>query len=91
MSGDGDLFSLRGRAGYDMGRFMPYLTAGVAKIDAYDVSETGWLYGVGADFKVTERFVLGGEYTHHEFSDVLEASNTDLDTDLFQIRASFRF
>lgn len=90
VSGSGDLFSLRGRAGYDMGRLMPYVTVGYAYLDA-NGSDDGWLYGIGADFKVTERFVLGGEYTRHEFSDVQDVSGLDLDADLFQIRASFRF
>lgn len=90
--GDGDLWRLRGRAGYDMGRFLPYVTLGAAhlKTDG-DLSETGLTYGLGADFKVTEKFTVGAEYSRSDFKDVADVDNADLDTDLVQIRASYHF
>ncbi len=92
---DGDLTRLRLRAGADMGRFLPYVTLGAAKISVDDFSETGLTYGLGADFKVTERFTVGAEYSRSDFKDVLEdetgISGRDLDTDLVQLRASYRF
>lgn len=96
---DGDLVRLRARAGYDAGRFLPYATLGVARVsgDIGDdsVSETGVTYGIGADFRVTDSFTLGLEYSRNDFSDVLEdelgTSGVDLDTDLVQVRASYRF
>ncbi len=96
---DGDLVRLRARAGYDAGRFMPYVTLGVARISGDDgeddISETGFTYGIGADFSVTEKFTVGLEYTRNDFSDVLEdetgISGIDLDADLVQVRASYRF
>lgn len=90
VSGSGDLFSLRGRAGYDFGRILPYVTVGYAHLDG-GVSEDGLVYGIGADFKVTEHFVVGGEYTRHDFDDVDGVSGLDLKADLVQIRASYRF
>lgn len=99
LDGDGDLWRLRGRAGYDMGRFQPYLTLGAARVSAdfegEDVSETGITYGIGAEYLVTERFSVGAEYSRSDFSDVAEdetgLSGIDLDTDLVQVRASYRF
>ena len=90
-AGEGDLVRLRGRAGYDLGRFLPYVSLGAAHIDADDLSETAFTYGIGADFKVTERVTVGAEYTRQDFDDVADLSGVDLDTDMVQLRASFRF
>ena len=91
----GDLTRLRARAGYDMGRFMPYVTLGVAKLSAdtgtYNISETKATYGLGADFKVTDAFTVGAEYTKQDFSDVDDVDGLDLDTDMFQLRAAYHF
>lgn len=95
--GDADLWRLRGRAGYNMGQFQPYMTAGVAHIstdeDAGDISETGFTYGVGVEYLVSQKFSVGLEYTRSDFSDVIDGSNSDvdLDTDLVSIRGSYRF
>lgn len=86
-----DLVRLRGRAGYDMGRFMPYVTLGAAHLSDDDLSETGLAYGIGAEFKVTERVSLGAEYSRQDFKDVDDIDDLDLDTDMVQLRASFRF
>ena len=91
----GDLTRLRARAGYDMGRFMPYVTLGVAKLsmdgEGYDISETDVTYGIGGDFKVTDAFTVGAEYSKQDFSDVDDIDGLDLDTDLVQLRAAYHF
>lgn len=91
----GDLTRLRARAGYDMGRFLPYVTLGAAKLSAdlgtVDVSETAFTYGIGADYKVSERFTIGAEYSKQDFDDVEDIDGLDLDSDLLQVRGSFRF
>lgn len=90
VDGDGDLVRLKGRAGADLGRFMPYVTLGVAHLSADD-SETGFMYGLGADFMVTEKFTMGLEYANHKFDDVGGVDGLDAEADLLQIRASYRF
>ena len=90
-AGEGDLVRLRGRAGYDLGRFMPYVSLGAAHVETDDLSETAFTYGIGADFKVTERMTLGAEYTRQDFDDVNDVSGFDIDSDMVQVRASFRF
>lgn len=92
----GDLLRLRARAGYDAGRFLPYVTLGAARLkadltDEVSVSDTGVTYGIGADFKVTEQFVVGAEYSRQDFSDAADIDGLDIDTDMVQLRASFRF
>lgn len=91
LDGDADLLRLRGRAGYDMGRFLPYVSLGAARIEADDLSETGFTYGIGAEFKVTERFSVGAEYSRQEFNDFDGVDGLDVDADLVQVRGSFRF
>lgn len=94
LDGDGDLWRLRGRVGYDAGRFQPYATLGVARLStddaAGDISETGITYGLGAEYLVTDNFSVGAEYSRSDFSDV-SVDGIDLDTDLVQVRASYRF
>ena len=96
---NGDLLRLRARVGYDAGRVMPYVTLGVAGVHgdiAGDrLADTGLTYGIGADVRVTDRFSVGLEYTRNTFKDILDdltgVSGLDLDTDLVQVRASYRF
>lgn len=91
----GDLTRLRARAGYDMGRFLPYVTLGAARVSAdlgtFDLKETAFTYGIGGEFKVTERVSLGAEYTRQDFDDVNDIDGLNLDSDMVQLRASFRF
>ncbi|WP_134681181.1 outer membrane protein [Paracoccus ravus] len=88
---DADLWRLRGRAGYDAGKFLPYATLGVAQLEGDELSETGITYGLGVDYKINEQFTVGAEYNRNDFKDVADVDGADLDTDLFQIRASYRF
>ncbi|MFC3570674.1 outer membrane protein [Paracoccus simplex] len=92
---DGDMTRLRLRAGYDMGKFLPYATLGAAKLDTDEFSDTGLTYGLGVDYKVAEHFTVGAEYTRNDFKDVLQDSagvdGNDLDMDMVQIRASYKF
>lgn len=89
-AGSSDMWRLRGRLGYDMGRFQPYLTLGVVRLSDSGESETGVTYGFGGDYLVTDRVSLGLEYSRSAFKDVVD-TGIDLDADLLQIRASFRF
>ncbi|MFN0263257.1 outer membrane protein [Tepidamorphus sp. 3E244] len=74
----------RSRIGYDMGRVMPYLTAGVAfgevevgtrvpitvPLNDSDV-KSGAVFGAGADIKLTDRIVLKGEYLYTNLGDTI--------------------
>ncbi|AJE45095.1 outer membrane protein [Celeribacter indicus] len=99
---EADLVRLRGRAGYDLGRFLPYVTLGVANIssdftdvidDDADFSETGVTYGIGVDYLVSDRFSVGLEYSKQDFDEVEEigGESIDLDAEMVQIRAAYRF
>lgn len=90
-AGDGDLWRLKGRAGADLGKFLPYVTLGVAHVSADEISETGFMYGLGADYMITNRFSVGAEYTRQDFKDILDTDGVDMDADMVQLRAAFRF
>ena len=85
---EADVLRLKGRVGYDAGNFLPYVTAGFAQIDSDDLgldSEDGAVYGVGADFAVTDNVLVGAEFLRHDFDDA------DTEVDTFGVRASFKF
>lgn len=88
---DTDMIRLRGRVGYDFGKFMPYVTLGAAHVSDDDVSENGISYGIGDEYRVTEKFNLGLEYSRTTFTDVDNTDGLDFDVDLIQIRGSYRF
>ena len=82
---DGDL---RLRAGYAIGRFMPFVAAGLAFSDAEDsdtthnrfrdnIASTSATIGAGVDMMVSDRMSLRMEYLH---SNSLGSVSTDLET-----------
>ena len=55
------------------------------------MSEGAFAYGLGAEYMVNNRFSVGAEYTRQDFKDVSNVNGLDLDTDMVQMRASYRF
>ena len=89
--GDVDLARLRGRVGYDLGKFQPYITLGVAHLSDDEFSETGLTYGIGAEYLVSNQFSVGVEYSRSQFNDIDNQDGVDGDLDLIQLRGSDRF
>ncbi|SHE44450.1 Opacity protein [Loktanella atrilutea] len=81
-------------AGYDAGRFMPYLAGGYAYLDtdAFGTSENdnGYYYGVGATYAVTPKIRVGVEYLEHKFDDFND-TGVDLTAKTTSLKASFAF
>lgn len=72
--------AIRGRVGYALDRFLPYLSAGVAFADydhsgtsggaiagSFSQTYTGWTLGAGVDFALTDHVILRGEYRYTDF------------------------
>jgi outer membrane immunogenic protein len=72
--------SLRGRVGYAVDRFLPFVTGGVA-VGRYEISQTaadpyshtntftGWTLGAGVDYAMTDNVILRAEYRYTDFGD----------------------
>ena len=81
-------------AGYDAGPALIYGTAGVAQgyatINGDDLQDTGYFFGAGVDYLLTDQIVLGAEVLQHEFED-FDGSSLDVSATTFGINAAFRF
>ncbi|WP_143529961.1 outer membrane protein [Salibaculum halophilum] len=81
------------RAGYDAGNWLPYLTAGAARLTTsglgYD-SDTGSFYGVGVDYRLGNDMRVGAEVLDHQFDD-FASSGDDFDVTTVSARVSFEF
>ena len=81
---------LKARAGIDMGPALLYGVAGAAQLDSSIGTGTGAVYGLGAEYKITEQFSFGAEYLGHTFDDV-GSTTTDVDAQTVNFRGTFRF
>lgn len=72
--------SVRGRLGYAVDRFMPYVAGGVAfaRLDFTEtgvfqgsakVSLTGWTLGAGAEYAVTDNLIVRAEHRYTDFGE----------------------
>lgn len=73
--------SARARLGYGIDRFLPYVSAGAAfgrldfqesfngaLLDTGSAGLTGWTFGAGLDYAVTDTISLRGEYRYTDFN-----------------------
>lgn len=81
---------LKIRGGYDLGRTLLYVTAGVADVDTSLGSDTGGFGGVGVSYQVNDRFYVGGELLHHEFNNI-GGTGVDADATSIGVRGGIRF
>ncbi|NNU80969.1 porin family protein [Halovulum dunhuangense] len=85
---------LKGRAGYDAGRTLFYLTGGAAYADGdvggASASDWGWVAGAGMDIMLTDRWVGGVEYLYHKFDD-FDGSGADIEANTIAARVNYRF
>ncbi len=90
---DTDTTRLKVRGGYDMGRSLLYGVVSYGDINLESnalggsVSDKGYGYGLGIDFKATENIIIGAEYLKESF----EEFGVDADVNSLSLRASFQF
>jgi outer membrane immunogenic protein len=93
---DSDAYALRAGviAGYDAGRFLPYLTGGYANLNTddgtADVNDGGYYYGAGVDYAVTSNVRVGVEYLEHEFDNFNDTGN-DYKASTTSLKVSYVF
>jgi outer membrane immunogenic protein len=90
---DTDTTRLKARGGYDMGRSLLYGVLSYGDIDLESkalggsVSDKGFGFGLGVDFKATENIIIGVEYLKESF----EQFGVDADVNSLSLRASYQF
>lgn len=99
--------TLRGRVGYDMGRWMPYATVGFAAADAdYSVDTgtdtlddsntmTGYSAGFGAEYAINDRWSAKGEYLYTNLEGRFQGDgaieSADVDHEIHAVRAGLNY
>lgn len=99
---DGTFVDARATFGYALGSVLVYGAVGYSMGtydndvalagDEWDLS--GFNYGIGAEYQISERFVMGLDYTARmlEGTDPITAAQTvEVDLNTISLRASFRF
>lgn len=95
-----DMLDLKVRAGYSLGRVLPYAVVGFSQTEwtnetLAQVDADGFAYGIGAEFRATDRILVGLEYlqrdlTADDFAEVPgENIESDFSTIAFRIGYSF--
>jgi predicted porin len=79
------------KGGYDFGRTLGYVTAGVARADTSVGDETGPFAGLGMTYQVNERFDVGAEALYHQFDDLGGVAGADVDATTITLRGSYKF
>lgn len=90
---DASVLRLKVRVGYDAGAILPYFTAGAARLtleDGSDANDTGYFYGIGADYAVTDNVLVGAEILQHEFED-FNGGGAEIAAQTMSLRVSYSF
>ena len=89
-----DVLALKLQAGREIGNSLVYGSLGAAQASAsvggVELSDTGFVYGVGFDYAVNERWTVGGEVTQHDFND-FDGTTTDFDATTVKAKVGLRF
>jgi outer membrane immunogenic protein len=89
-----DVAALKVTAGREFGRGLVYGTLGAAyasaSVGGADLSDNGYLYGLGMDYAITDRVTVGGELLQHRFND-FDGSGVDLDATTLKAKVALRF
>jgi len=92
--GSNNVGRLGARVGYDLGRILPFGTAGFASLTSdiagSDTTDTGYYYGFGVDYAVTNNITAGVQLLRHQFDDFND-SGVDIEADAAQLRVSYNF
>lgn len=89
-----DTANLKLRVGYDLNSVLVYGVGGLAYASLESGintrSDTGYVVGLGADYKISSDWTAGAEYLFQYF-DEFDTSNTDIQIQTLQARVSYHF
>lgn len=91
--GETDHYQLRARLGADVASVLTYITLGITKAELTEqsIDASGLTYGVGTEYLVNENFSEGLEYSLNNFDEITNSPGVEVNIDLLQLRASYRF
>lgn len=88
------LATLKLRGGYDLGNTLIYASGGLAQANAtvggVDEDDTGYVLGVGAEYKMTTNVSLTGEIDYHKFDD-FAGTGSDIEATTIKAGINYRF
>lgn len=97
----GDMLDLKARAGYSLGRVLPYAVVGWSKTEWTNgslatVDADGFAYGIGAEILVTDQVLVGLEYLQRDlvgdnFVWVPTTTNIEGDVSTLAFRVAYSF
>lgn len=93
-----EIVRLNLRVGRDLGRGLLYGSAGIAYANfdgvsgaiSGDLDDSGYVLGLGYDYRLNGAWTIGGQYQYHEFDD-FGADGNDVDFGTLHLRASYNF
>lgn len=89
-----DIARVSVRGGVDLGQTLVYGTVGAARASAelggVSHHDTGWSAGIGADYRLNDRWTVGGEVLQNEFNN-FGGSGTDIKATTAAINVGLRF
>ncbi|MEO0991109.1 MAG: autotransporter outer membrane beta-barrel domain-containing protein [Pseudomonadota bacterium] len=95
-----EMARLKLRAGREVGPGLLYGSLGAAfasigegnlnSLDDLTGDDTGYLFGIGYDVPVSDRFSVGAEYMYHIFDDIGD-SGAEVDVNTIHLRGSYHF
>lgn len=89
-----DVMALKLTAGREIGNSVVYGALGAAQADATVAgvgrSDSGFVYGVGFDYAVNDRWTVGGEVLEHKFND-FDGTGVDLDATTIKAKVGLKF
>lgn len=82
------------QVGYDLGRALPFVGVGAARlastVSGTSVNDNGIVYGIGLDYRVSDRFTLGVDANRFDFEDY-GSLGADITGTSVALRAAFSF
>lgn len=89
-----DVLALKLSAGREIGNSLVYGTIGAAHASATvggaELSDNGFVYGLGFDYALNDRWTVGGEVLQHKFDD-FDGTTTDLDATTVKAKVALQF
>jgi outer membrane immunogenic protein len=95
-----DMLDLKARAGYSLGRVLPYAVIGYSQTEWTNgtltpVDADGFAYGIGAEFRATDQIVVGLEYLKRDLTadDFVESPGSNMESDFstIAVRVAYSF